>query len=65
METGKTKNKSKTKPEVKIEVSIRPGPGSPAQKEAWRRFWQRVISQAKGHSSVRPPKNKDAQLEGG
>lgn len=31
--------------EVKVTVDIRPGPASPAQLEAWDKFWQQVISE--------------------
>jgi len=30
---------------VKVTVNIKPGPVSPAQKQAWRRFWQKLIAQ--------------------
>lgn len=32
--------------EVKVTVDIRPGPSTPAQREAWDKFWQKVISKA-------------------
>jgi len=31
-----------------ITFNIQPGPVSPAQKAAWRKFWARLISEAKG-----------------
>ena len=36
------------KPETKteIKVNIKPGPASPAQKAAWRRFWAKLITEA-------------------
>lgn len=33
---------------MKIIISIRAGPASPAQKAAWRRFWEKLIVEAKG-----------------
>jgi len=32
---------------VTLNVDIQPGPASPAQKQAWERFWQKLVSQAK------------------
>ena len=32
---------------IKVKVDIRPGPVSPAQKQAWRRFWQKLIAEVK------------------
>lgn len=32
---------------VEVKIDIRPGPGSLAQKQAWRKFWARLISKAK------------------
>ena len=29
-----------------IKVNIKPGPASPAQKAAWRRFWAKLITKA-------------------
>ena len=36
-----------TKTAIKLTVDIRPRPASPAQKQAWRRFWQKIISGVK------------------
>ncbi len=37
---------AKTNPKlVKLTVGIRPGQGTPAQKQAWRKFWQKLITQ--------------------
>ncbi len=36
----------KTKPipeTVKVEVNIKPGPVSPSQKQAWKRFWKKLL----------------------
>jgi hypothetical protein len=35
------------KQECKVTVNIQPGPASPAQNEAWIKFWQRVIVEAR------------------
>jgi hypothetical protein len=32
---------------IKVTVDIRRGPASPAQKFAWKRFWQKLISEVK------------------
>ena len=32
---------------IKLTVDIRRGPVTPAQKTAWRKFWARLISEAK------------------
>ena len=39
--------KSDAKTQVNVTLAIRPGPASPAQKTAWRRFWQHMIAEAK------------------
>jgi len=39
--------KTTTKTEIKITTDIRLGPASLAQKTAWRKFWQKLISEAK------------------
>lgn len=39
--------KTTTKIEPKVTFSILSGPISPAQREAWRKFWSQIISQAK------------------
>lgn len=44
-------DKTKTKPEVKIKLTITPGPVTPAQREAARRFWQRLIAKAKSEAA--------------
>ena len=31
----------------KVKVSIQPGPASPAQKAAWRRFWAKLLAEVK------------------
>ena len=32
---------------VKLTVDIPPGPASPAQKQAWKCFWQKLIAEVK------------------
>ena len=39
--------KTTDKTEVTLKVDIEPGPASPAQKAAWHKFWQKLISEAK------------------
>lgn len=39
--------KSATRIEIRVKIDIRPGPASPAQKVAWRRFWQKLIAEVK------------------
>jgi hypothetical protein len=36
--------------QVKLTVNIQPGPASPAQKQAFKRFWQKLIAEAKGEA---------------
>jgi len=38
-------NKTAIKPIVKL--NIRPGQVTPAQKTAWRKFWQKLIAEVK------------------
>jgi hypothetical protein len=33
--------------DVSVVVNIQPGPVSPAQKQAWDRFWQKLIVEVK------------------
>ena len=33
--------------EIKLKVNICPGPVSPVQKTAWRRFWEKLIAEVK------------------
>jgi hypothetical protein len=33
--------------QVKVTVSILSGPITPAQKQAWTRFWQKLLAQAR------------------
>ncbi len=35
---------SANKPSITIKVDIHPGPASPVQMAAWRRFWRKVLS---------------------
>ncbi len=37
---------SKTK-QPKVTMNIQSGPMTPAQKQAWKRFWQKVITEVK------------------
>ena len=39
--------KTTEKTAVKLRVDIKPGPASQAQKATYRRFWAKLISQAK------------------
>jgi len=32
--------------QTKVTVNIRPGRATPAQKQAWKRFWQKIIGEA-------------------
>jgi len=49
----RTTTKPTNKAEVKVIVSIRPGPATPAQKTAFRRFYARLISQAQEEVKAR------------
>jgi len=44
--------KPDTKMQSSVMVNIQPGPTSPAQKQAWKRFWQKLIAEAKSGSEV-------------
>lgn len=33
---------------IRVIVDIKPGPTTPAQKQVWKRFWQKLISEGKG-----------------
>ena len=39
--------KTNSRPVIEIKVEIQPGPSSPAQKQAWNRFWVKLITQVK------------------
>jgi len=43
------KNTEKTA--MKLMVDIKPGFASPAQKKAWRRFWQKLLTGVKVNES--------------
>jgi len=36
-----------TKDKVTVKVNVRPGSGIPVQKQAWKRFWQKIITEVK------------------
>ena len=38
---------AKTRVEPQMKVVIKPGPATPAQKQAWKRFWQKLIAEVK------------------
>ena len=42
----KASQTSSTSP-AKVILNIKRGPASPAQKQAWKRFWQKLISEVK------------------
>jgi hypothetical protein len=48
--------KSNNKSTPKITVNIEPGQVTPAQREAWRRFWAEIS--AEGHNDNTPEKWK-------
>jgi len=39
--------KTNEKREIKLLASIRPGPTSPAQKQAWKRFFRKLLAEVK------------------
>jgi len=39
--------KADAKVQSKVTMNIRPGTVTPAQKQVWRRFWQKLITEAK------------------
>lgn len=38
---------SRDKPEVTVTLDIKYGPSTPAQQQAWKRFWQKLIAEVK------------------
>ncbi|MDP2729312.1 MAG: hypothetical protein Q8O55_02360 [Dehalococcoidales bacterium] len=40
-------DKTKTKPEARVTLTITPGQVTPAAKAAWRKFWQKLITEVK------------------
>jgi hypothetical protein len=36
---------------ITISVKIQPGPATPAQREQWRHFWQKMIAEAKSEAA--------------
>jgi len=32
---------------VRVTINLAPGPTSPAQKQAWRKFWEKLIAEVK------------------
>lgn len=36
---------------IKVTMNILPGPVSPAQKQAFKRFWQKLIAEAKSEAA--------------
>ena len=44
---ARQRQKAKTTASIKVVVNIKPGPASPAQKQAWHKFWQKLISEVK------------------
>jgi len=50
------RNLIKKKPEIRVTIDIKHGGVTPAQGQAWREFWQRLISDAKGQKSKLTPR---------
>lgn len=50
---------SKTK--LKVVLNIARGPGLPAQQAAWRKFWQKLIAEAKTTEKEMPPNQTVAE----
>jgi len=52
-----------TKTEIKMTVDIQRGPASPAQEQAWKRFWRKLISEVKAGErwNPKPESNDDAE----
>jgi len=43
----KPKRKAKTATSIKVVLDIKPTPASPAQKAAWKRLWDKLLSEVK------------------
>lgn len=39
---------------AEVRVDVQPGPASPAQKAAWRKFWRKLISEVKSDERKNP-----------
>jgi hypothetical protein len=50
MERRKAAKPGRPATEIQVSVEIRPGATSPAQKQAWKRFWQKLIAEAKSEA---------------
>ncbi len=50
------RNLIKKEPKIRVTIDIKHGGVTPAQGQAWRKFWQRLISDAKGHKSPLNPR---------
>jgi len=40
-------SKTASESTIKVVVDVHPGPVSPAQKAAWRKFWTKLLSEPK------------------
>ena len=47
--TGPPVNKTQ-KPQPVVMLTITPGPVTPAQREKWRRFWAKLVAEAKSEA---------------
>jgi len=45
------RQKVETTASTRVVVHIKPGQASPAQKAAWKRFWQKLIAEAKSEAA--------------
>jgi hypothetical protein len=44
-------NRTSRKTPIKVVLDIKPGPVSPAQRMAWKRLWDKLLSEVKGDES--------------
>ena len=51
------------KTEIKVRMDIRPGPVSPAQKTAWRKFFSVLIAECKQELQAESEGNSDRAIK--
>jgi len=44
-------NRTNRKTPIKVVLDIRPGPATPAQRMAWKRLWDKLLSEVKPDES--------------
>jgi len=60
---ARQRQKLRTTASTNVVVDIKPGPASPAQKQAWKRFWRKLISEVKADEPSRQACISDANSD--